>query len=241
MSRDEFMRELEYLLADIPDEEKADAIDYYRDYLEEAGPEKEEEVIRDFGSPERIAAIIRSDLAGGMESGGEFTESGYEDKRFKEPNFQMAKRYDLPEAVDSQSKTSDNDSKERAGSGRTARIVVWILLILAASPILLGIGGGVLGVAGGLLGCLVALIVVIGAVTGAFLLAGVITILTGIVTMVVHPISGLLVIGVGISILGLGLLGLALCKVFYGRFLPFLMRNTIDAVSSFVNGRRKRS
>ena len=37
MNREEFMKELEYLLSDIPDEEKAEAIGYYRDYLEEAG------------------------------------------------------------------------------------------------------------------------------------------------------------------------------------------------------------
>ena len=43
MKKDAFMKELEYLLQDIPDEEKADAIAYYRDYLEEAGPEEEEE------------------------------------------------------------------------------------------------------------------------------------------------------------------------------------------------------
>ena len=36
MSRNEFMERLEYLLSDIPEEEKADALDYYRDYLEEA-------------------------------------------------------------------------------------------------------------------------------------------------------------------------------------------------------------
>lgn len=48
MSRDEFMRELEYLLSDIPDEEKAEAIEYYRDYLEEAGQENEEKVIKEF-------------------------------------------------------------------------------------------------------------------------------------------------------------------------------------------------
>ena len=35
MNREEFMKELEYLLSDIPDEEKAEAIGYYRDYLEE--------------------------------------------------------------------------------------------------------------------------------------------------------------------------------------------------------------
>ena len=39
MNREEFMKELEYLLSDIPDEDKAEAIGYYRDYLEEAGDE----------------------------------------------------------------------------------------------------------------------------------------------------------------------------------------------------------
>ena len=81
MNRREFIRELEYLLQDIPEEEKADAIAYYRDYLEDAGEEQEEDVIREFGSPERVAAIIRADLRGDLDSGGEFTESGYQDER----------------------------------------------------------------------------------------------------------------------------------------------------------------
>ena len=67
MSRETFMKELEYLLQDIPDEEKEEALAYYRDYLEEAGDENEEQVIREFGSPERVAAIIRSDLDGNLE------------------------------------------------------------------------------------------------------------------------------------------------------------------------------
>ena len=47
MRRAEFMKELEYLLQDIPDEEKEEALAYYRDYLEEAGDENEEQVIRE--------------------------------------------------------------------------------------------------------------------------------------------------------------------------------------------------
>lgn len=97
MRKEEFMRELEYLLQDIPDEEKADALAYYQDYLEEAGPENEEAVIRDFGSPERIAAMIRCDVNGTLEEGGAFTDQGYEDERFRDPNYQMIKRMDLPE------------------------------------------------------------------------------------------------------------------------------------------------
>ncbi len=91
MNRNEFMERLEYLLSDIPQEEKADAIAYYRDYLEEAGDDAGK-AIQDFGSPERIAAMIRSELAGNLEDGGEFTERGYEDERFRDPSYQVAKR-----------------------------------------------------------------------------------------------------------------------------------------------------
>ena len=90
MTRDEFMKELAYLLQDIQDEDKDDAVQYYTDYFEEAGPDKEAEVIQELGSPERIAAIIRADIAGHLESGGEFTEQGYQDERFRDPGYAMA-------------------------------------------------------------------------------------------------------------------------------------------------------
>ncbi len=91
MNRDEFMNRVEYLLSDLPEEEKTDALDYYRGYLDEAG-DAEEEVLREFGSPERIASIIRSDLQGGLADGGEFTDTGYTDERFKEPGYRLARR-----------------------------------------------------------------------------------------------------------------------------------------------------
>lgn len=247
MNRDEFMRELEYLLLDIPDEEKADAIEYYRDYLDEAGPENEEEVIHEFGSPERIAAIIRSDISGNLKDGGEFTEKGYQDARFKDPNYQMAKRFDLPETSQYENEYEGDPDTEYAKKGsvpnrnRTVRIIFWIILIIAASPILLGIGGGVAGLVSGLLGCLLAAVIAVGAVTIAFLAAAVVLVVAGFVSMVVHPLSGILIFGLGILFLGLGLLGLALSGVFYGKFLPFLLRSCVNAVSRLFHGRRDRS
>ena len=95
MSRNEFMERLEYLLSDIPEEEKADALAYYRDYLEGAG-EKAEAAMKEFGSPARIASIIRCELAGSSRDGGAFTERGYEVERFKEPGYLVAMRFDLP-------------------------------------------------------------------------------------------------------------------------------------------------
>ena len=97
MRKEEFLRQLEYLLQDIPEMDREEAINYYQDYLDEAGPENEEYVLREFGSPERIASIIRSDHNGNLEDGGSFTERGYEDERFREPNYQLAKRMELPE------------------------------------------------------------------------------------------------------------------------------------------------
>ena len=83
MKKEVFLERLEALLQDIPKEEKRDAIDYYRDYLEEAGPEKEEEVLAEFQSPEHIAEVIRMELQSEW-SGGEFTDRGYNDSRFEE-------------------------------------------------------------------------------------------------------------------------------------------------------------
>ena len=82
MKKEAFLERLEALLQDIPEEEKRDAIDYYRDYLEEAGPEKEEEVLAEFQSPEHIAEVIRTELQSEW-SGGEFTDRGDNDSRKK--------------------------------------------------------------------------------------------------------------------------------------------------------------
>lgn len=238
MSRDEFMRELEYLLQDISEEDKADAVQYYRDYFEEAGPEREAEVVREFGSPERIAAIIRSDIAGNLEAGGEFTERGYEDERFRDPNYQMTKRMDLPEV----GKESDSGPgvKEMEGprTSKLLKVILWIVLIITAVPSVFGIGGGLVGIIGGLLGILAALVISIAAVTVAFLIAGVVLLIFGIVTVVVHPLNGILILGIGILLLGIGILALALAVLFYGKFIPFLFRGIVNAISRLFHRKR---
>lgn len=82
MSYEDFMRELEVLLAGIPAEEKEEALQYYADYFADAGKENEKEVLRELESPQKTAALIKAGLKGGMDS-GEFTEYGYTDERFE--------------------------------------------------------------------------------------------------------------------------------------------------------------
>ena len=56
MDRAQFMKQLERLLSDISEAEKQEALAYYNSYFDEAGPENEASVIRELGSPGKVAA-----------------------------------------------------------------------------------------------------------------------------------------------------------------------------------------
>lgn len=331
MRRDEFMKELEYLLQDIPDEDKADAIAYYQDYLEEAGPEKEEEVIRDFGSPERVAAIIRADIYGNLEDGGGFTETGYEDERFREPNFQLVKRQDVPEEKNRQetengygtnnhqetgnrrgtnnrqeaenrqgtnnhqetrnsNASRNNDSAGAAGSSSSASghsygagmgsgyhsgyqtgnpqtesgygsgmapmkperarwewwqilglILLGCCIIPVLIPMFLGVGGGALGLIFGLGGVAIAVLATLSlglaAVTLVLLLGGILLVILCFSQLGSGLVQGVLCLGTGVGLFGLGLLGLSLCGLYYGIFLPWLVKSIIALIRRMIRGK----
>ncbi|MDR0569846.1 MAG: DUF1700 domain-containing protein [Clostridiales Family XIII bacterium] len=63
MNRKEFLGQLEAQLSQIPPEERADAMAWYNEYFDEAGPENEAKVIAELGSPVRVAARIKADAA----------------------------------------------------------------------------------------------------------------------------------------------------------------------------------
>ena len=68
---EEYMKELEGLLAGVPTEEKEEALQYYSDYFADAGKENEGEVISELGSPQKVAALIKAGLkSGGMDEIG---------------------------------------------------------------------------------------------------------------------------------------------------------------------------
>ena len=63
MNRKEFLKDLRRALEHLPFEERENAVAYYEEYLDEAGPENEAEAIRGFGSPASIAASLRAEEA----------------------------------------------------------------------------------------------------------------------------------------------------------------------------------
>ena len=62
MNRELFMRELAGRLSRLPEEERLAAMQYYEEYFDEAGPDREEEVIRGLGSPSDIAKQLLAEF-----------------------------------------------------------------------------------------------------------------------------------------------------------------------------------
>ena len=63
MNKNEFLSQLEKFLSDLPEEERREAMEYYVEYFDEAGPERESDVLKEFGSPKEVADRIHEELA----------------------------------------------------------------------------------------------------------------------------------------------------------------------------------
>lgn len=81
MNKDNFLMRLEQLLYEIPREEREEAMDYYRSYFDDAGPENEAAVIEELESPQMIAdSIIEAlnstgDMTGALKNPPQVRES----------------------------------------------------------------------------------------------------------------------------------------------------------------------
>ena len=71
MTRTEFMKQLQVLLSDISENEREEALQYYHDYFDDAGPEEEARILRELGSPEQVARKIKAGLS---DDASEFSE-----------------------------------------------------------------------------------------------------------------------------------------------------------------------
>ncbi len=249
MTRDAFMKELAYLLQDMDTEDRQDALQYYNDYFDEAGPDREPEIIKELGSPEQLASIIRSNLNGELRDGGEFTDTGYKDQRFARPGSEMPPAEQAsgrrcshasagPETKNSSGPAAGEREQKPPFTSRPLKIFLWIVLLVLLFPVLLGVGGGLLSILVGIAGLLIGLFLILGLCTLAFLAAGIVLIPFGLAVIFSQPLSGLMTAGTGLIFLGGGLLLLSLSLLFYGRFIPFVLGKSADALDRLIRGRR---
>lgn len=228
MNREEFMTRLEILLAGISPEERKEALQYYRDYFEDAGIENEAQVIRELGSPEKVAATIKADLKyDNSAEAGEFTERGYRDDRFEKKEAPAHREVDQDYTRDAFSQDHANTygysgNHTTQGSPRTntgLKIVLIILIIIVGAPIVIPIA---IGLACAALGILIAAFAFFaGLVLGAVgvMIAGVIIVVMGITLLATAVPYAILTIGTGLLTFVVGLIGtvatVKLCMVMY--------------------------
>ena len=208
MNRVEFIRQLESLLWDLSESDRLDAIAYYNDYFDEAGIENEERVLKELGSPERVAAMIKADLNTDGNEKAEYTEQGYSDGR---------------------QGVNPNTPAPRKEKKKLPMALIIVLLVFAA-PVLLGVGGGllggVLGLAGGLIG------LVAGGI--GMLAGGVVSLVSGVIKLVFSPLKGLVLIGTGSLITALGLLIVVFLVLCIFKWMPKLFRKIADWIKGVI-------
>lgn len=214
MNRREFMGQLERLLADIPGQERQEALDYYNNYFDDAGEENEAEVIRTLGSPGKIAAVIKADLENTNSEAGSYTDAGYKDERFEEEG-------KVPET---RRKYGYQAKKPRSAGA----IILFIILAVFTLPFWGGIGAGILGILAGIIGIVIA--VVVGSLAGGagLSVAGVVVSVTGLVQMTGSIAVGLAIFGIGLLMTAVGLLLLMLFGWIISSAGPKLLRFIAD-------------
>ena len=219
MTRTEFMKQLQDLLSDISENEREEALQYYNDYFDDAGPEEEARILTELGSPEQVARKIKAGLS---DDASEFSEQGYRDTRF-----------DGNEAAPAASASTDPGSAEKNGLKKERnlwKLLALVLLCIVLGPFVIPVGFGVLAV----LFCL--LLAVILTVAGVLVsgivifIAGIFVIGVGLIQLVTAPVLGIATAGVGCLLTALGiLLSLALLWIAL-KVIPVWVKGLVSLV-----------
>lgn len=224
MNRVDFMKQLESLLQSIPETEREEALQYYRDYFDDAGEENEQSVIDALGTPAQVAENIKRDL--------NFSQYAYGD------NGSQYNTESNRAVMEYQDDASQNAAKENTLSkGMIALIVV---LCILASPLLLGIGAGLVGVLIGIMGALIgigaawfSLILAFGAVAFAMFVVLMVLIVVGIMCAFHVPLVGMVVLGIGLICGGIGILFMMLTVAMAGIATPAMIRGIVKLFRHF--------
>lgn len=263
MNRVEFMTALEKLLVSISEDERAEALQYYENYFEDAGPENEEQVIKELGSPEKVAAIIWADSRGGSEENGEFTETGYTDVRFEEKahpacreeqdtaqekeKSQETKRADTAKenaysyretsraAAGQESNYQSERRPEQKKENKALKVIIIILLVIAALKVFGWLVPAAVSVIGAIFGIIVGLL---GLLIGVAAAGGGLAV-SGVIIVVMGITKLTVSFASAILVMGIGLLmaGIGVVLAAIAIKLSFVVYPAIfRAAVNFVSG-----
>lgn len=207
MNRIVFMNQLESLLQNVSPTEREEALKYYNDYFDDAGPENEKEVIEALGNPARVAENIKRDL-----QENSVTRAKASDRALVE--------YGKATNPPSQFQPQPEKPAEKKTEMPTWAIVLLVVLLVFASPVLLGVGTGVGGVVVGILASWFGIIFGFGVAALVLFVAAVFLVIVGIMCIPADALVGVGLIGCGLLCGGIGILFLMLTVAMGGIVTP---------------------
>ena len=220
MNRIDFMRRLELLLSDLPENERREAVQYYNDYFNDAGVENEEEVLESLGTPEEVAGSIREGLREEAREKGEFSEKGFKQDGQKQEKKDAGDRY-------------RTQGRKKGMSASAVALIV--ICCLVASPVLIPLAITLIVVLAVLGAVFISLVLV-------FLLVGVVCIVSGVIAffgslteLFLAPASAVMGIGMSLIAVGAGILLTMLLVFVISKIFPAAFCKTADWVSGLFH------
>lgn len=215
MNRQEFLKQLESLLKNIPANEREDALAYYNDYFDEAGIENEQNVIQELGSPQKVAQSIIGDV--GNSRYGESEENyGYGDSVKNNTQSSYQNQY------------QDVEKKKF----KTWQIVLIALLLVITFPVWIGLVAGLFGTVIGLLGGLFGMLVGLAGSALGFVIGGFAVSVLGVLGIISNPLEGVTCLGIGLILAAVGILFALLFILITFKWLPKLFK----AIVGWIKG-----
>lgn len=250
MNRKDFMGQLEGLLQNISVSEREEALQYYNDYFDDAGPENEQKVIAELGTPAQVAENIRRELMEGQSAkrptaadealieygkaaadgpGQETNPAAGAAWGEQQISRQSGSGRDPSGAAGTSYYEETADRKGSAGasgrpemSGGTVALIV--VLAVIAFPILMPLALGLLCAVFGILVAWIAVLFSFGVTAAVLLLMFFVMLIVGGMCIPVDPLAGIAVMGGGLICGGLGILFLMLTVAMAGIATPAFFR-----------------
>ena len=244
MTRKEFMKELEFLLQDISDEEREEALAFYENYFDEAGSMNESQVIEELDSPARVAAIIKDGLKGHFDEHIYAGNEGFS-------NDQYTQNYEVIDVDDKKAKKSKKEKKQESQMHNRwnemdsrDRLILIVLALLACVPfafsifhVIGGIFGGLFGVGFSIITLFFCLIFGFWIITFIFYIASVVMIVVGIANIFVLPGAGFICIGIGFVLMALGSIFGKVAAWFFKDCIPTIINAIADGLGKIFHPR----
>ena len=218
MNRTEFMNRLEQLLWDIPENERREALQYYNDYFDDAGPENEAQIIRELGSPARVAKTIRE----GMPENGEYTEHGYEDTRFRNHQDVTADYQDIV--------GEEPSGRKRQNPPNLWKLLAVLLLCLLLFPIILPFGLVLIAIPAAILIGVIGIVIAAAVTAAALPVVGIILVGIAVYNLVISPVVGITLGGIGLLLLSAVILTFLLAVWIFKFLFPLCIRGVIAVI-----------